>query len=447
MKKNKNIGIEVKRALCILLCAVALSSSAFAISVKNASQVNAFDSIPMLEAYYNPSMEGANEEFWGSCKISLVTIGEGSPLYSWFGHSALLVEAPGYSAYVYDYGTFSFDEDGFYKNFAMGRLWFCCNVSYATYELAYLETTGRTYHLVELQLNASQKKAIINFLNVNATEEHRTYLYNHYTDNCATRLRDIINYATDGDFEAWATGIEGRTFRQIASSALSKNRPVQWVLEFLQSGQIDGSATLWDEMFLPSILEQAVIQYGLQSGLIQPDTSGYTPSDVEPNSNILFSVLTGLALGLMALILILWSNSSSQTRYNRLARGLYKGFTFTVNLIFGLLGTLLMFMMFFTNHNVTWYNENLLFINPILIVMAIMSLQRKPKGLNTLYKILLGIMGVLVALKLVLPKVFLQDNWCTFAMIAPYYVVNAFGCFFSKIYAKIYAKLAENRRK
>ncbi len=423
MERIKNISIEVKRALCILLCAVALSSSLFAVSVKTSVQTNAFDSIPMLQAYYDPSLEDTNEDFWAECKISLVTIGEGKPLYSWFGHSALLVEAPNYPAYVYDYGTFSFSEDGFYKNFAMGRLWFCCNVSYATYEMAYLESTGRTYHLVELNLSASQKKAIINFLNINASSEHRTYLYNHYTDNCATRLRDIINYATDGDFEAWATDIEGLTYRQIASNALSKNRPIQWVLEFLQSGQIDKPATLWDEMFLPSILEKAVIQYGTQTGLIYPDTSNYTISDIEPNSNMLFSVIVGLALGLMCILLSLWVNRGRNTH---LAIGVYKSFTFTVNLFFGLLGTLLMFMMFFTNHNVTWYNENILFINPILIVMAIMSLCRKPKAHINLYKVLLCVIATLVILKLIFPKVFIQDNWSVLVMITPYYVVNAF---------------------
>ncbi len=420
MKRIKSIGIEVKRALCILLCAVALSSNAWAVSVRNSDKSNAtnvFDSIPMLEAYYNPSFEDTNEAFWEACKISLVTIGEGKPLYSWFGHSALLVEAPNYPAYVYDYGSFSFAEDGFYKNFALGRLWFCCSVSYASYELAYLESTSRSYHLVELNLSASQKKAIINFLNINASEEHRTYLYNHYTDNCATRLRDIINYATDGDFESWATGIEGHTFRQLASSALSKNRLVQWVLEFLQSGQIDGSATLWDEMFLPSILEKAILQYGIQSGLTQSDNSDYTPSVVEPKSNILFSIIVGLALGMLCVLLLLWKKHIR----------IYKTFTFTVNLIFGLLGTLLMFMMFFTNHNVTWYNENILFINPVLIIVAIMSLRRKPDQLTTVYKVLLGIMAVLVVLKLVLPNVFLQDNWCVFIMITPYYLANAFG--------------------
>ncbi len=429
---TKKIGIIniKKRAICILLCLMALSSNLFALSVHNTSAKgeqtqNSFDSIPMLQAYYDESLENTDEDFWNSCEIWLVTIGEGDPLYSWFGHSALLVEAPGYPAYFYDYGTFSFDADGFYKNFALGRLWFCCNISYAAYELAYLEETGRPYSQVKLNLTAGQKKAIINFLNINSSEEHRTYLYNHYTDNCATRLRDIINYATGGDFEAWAKTINGRTFRQLASSALSKNRPIQWILEFLQSGQIDTSATLWDEMFLPAILEEALLQYGSSTGLLQPDTydssSLVSAGGVQPKSNLLFSVLTGLILSALCLLL-LWRGRTKGHW------GLYKAYAFTLNLFLGLLGTLLMFMMFFTNHNVTWYNENLLFVNPILIAMAIMTLKvNKPKLRKTLiiiYRILLAILAILVVLKLILPSIFLQDNWTVFVVVAPYYLVN-----------------------
>ena len=420
MTRNNRIkNINLKRAICVLLCIMALSSRVFAVSVKTTGTTsNSFDSIPMLEAYYDETIT-SNEDFWDACEISLITIGEGQPLYSWFGHSALLVEAPDYPAYVYDYGTFSFDEEGFYKNFALGRLWFCCSVSYASYELAYLEMTGRSYSQVKLNLTAEQKKAIINFLSINSQEENRTYLYNHYTDNCATRLRDIINYATDGDFETWAKSQSGRTFRQLASAALSKNRLIQWVLEFLQSGQIDQSATLWDEMFLPAILEQAVIQYG--NNLVEPDSYNssklVSASGVQPKSNMLFSVLVGLALGLICFVLLWWANSKGR-------HGLYKAYAFTVDLIFGLLGTLLMFMMFFTNHNVTWYNENLLFVNPLLIAMAIMTLKNS-KLTKYFYRALLGIMAVLVVLKLVLPSIFIQDNWTVFAMMVPYYLVNA----------------------
>lgn len=177
---------------------------------------------------------------------------------------------------------------------------------------------------------------------------------------------------------------------------------------------------------MPAILEEAVIQYGSSTGLIQPDSYDsstlVSASGVQPKSNMLFSALTGLILGLICALLLY--RAEVKGRF-----GLYKAYAFTLDLFFGLLGTLLAFMMFFTNHNVTWYNENLLFVNPVLIAMAIMTLKvKKPKirkALVIIYRILLAIMAILIVLKLILPGVFLQDNWTVFVMIAPYYIVNA----------------------
>ncbi len=412
-----------------------ISGLVFGVSAGQKTQTpNNFDSFPMLDAYYDEDVSSEQEGFWAKCRIFLITIGEGDPLYSWFGHTALLVESPGNPSYMFDYGTFSFDADNFYRNFIMGRLWFCCNVSYGDYELPYLGTTGRKVSKVELNLTPFQKKAIISFLNVNSESGNRTYLYHHYNDNCATRVRDIISYATDGDFEVWAKAKDGLSFRKRASGALSRNRFVQWTLEFLQSGQIDGKATAWEEMFLPELLERYVLEYGLETGLISSD--GYelvyeqTLGSAEgrgsqPSPNYAFSIILGASLAAIAFAL-LWF---SQRPPVLLA---YRIYSFAVDLVLGIFGSVLMFMMFFTNHNVTWCNENLLFVNPLLFAMAIKSLgikassSDKAKRLSVWYKGLLCVMAMLVVLKVALPGVFLQDNWTVIIAMAPYYAVNAF---------------------
>ena len=429
-----------KRLVTTAMMALFISCLAFGVSVEPKNQVpNSFDSFPMLDAYYDEDMPSGQEGFWSDCRIFLITIGEGDPLYSWFGHTALLVESPDNPSYMFDYGTFSFDADNFYRNFIMGRLWFCCNVSYGDYELSYLGTTGRKVSKVELNLTASQKKAVISFLNVNSKADNRTYLYHHYNDNCATRVRDIISYATGGDFETWARANEGLSFRKRASGALSRSRFVQWALEFLQSGQIDGKATAWEEMFLPELLERYVLEYGLETGLVSQD--GYElmyeetlksagGNGAEPRPNYVFSVALGLALAILAFVLLWFSQKPAVLRT-------YRIYSFAVDLVLGIFGSVLFFMMFFTNHNVTWYNENLLFVNPLLFVMAIKSLgikslgtkdasSDKAKRLSWWYKVLLCIMAVLAILKVILPGVFLQENWTVIIAMAPYYAVNAF---------------------
>ncbi len=411
----------MKRVLFALLLSVSLLASTFAISFKDETVIHGFDSVPMLDAYYDES-EDSNMEFWDGCQVSLLTIGSGGPIYSWFGHSAFLVETADGRSYVYDYGTFSFDSDNFIGNFIMGRLWFLCFGSNAQYELEYLKDEGRGLTRVDLPLDAAQKKAVIRFLNINVSPENRTYLYHHYNDNCATRIRDIINRTTNGTFRLWAQEQEGLTYRQQASRALCRNRFVLWGLDFLQSGNIDGKATLWDEMFLPEVLEMAVMEYfGLERETVL-EGSKYTEMVDKPQDNVLFSVLLGLVLGGVSAVLIWFGKERANYIYSAV-----------IDFLFGILGSILLFMMFFTNHDVTWFNENIIFVNPLLLALAILSLlsiRRKGDAfkfrriVKRLYLCLSCAILALAILKILPIGLFHQQNWSIILTMLLFYLPN-----------------------
>jgi len=55
--------------------------------------------------------------------VSVITILPGDPLYSSFGHTAIRVRDDSADIDVgYNYGTFDFDEEGFYVKFLRGKL-------------------------------------------------------------------------------------------------------------------------------------------------------------------------------------------------------------------------------------------------------------------------------------------------------------------------------------
>ena len=412
----------MKKAVVAVILSLIFISDAFSLSLRNSDEVHPFDSIPMLESYYDESDDGSMS-FWDGCEISLLTIGSGDPLYSWFGHSAFLVSTPDGRNVTFDYGTFSFNDEDFFVNFAFGRLWFLCLSSNAEYQLQDISEEGRSVTKVVLPLTAEQKKAVIGFLNANSRKENRTYLYHHYEDNCATRLRDIIDWTTGGAFKTWAQSVSGLTFRQQASRALSRNPFVLWGLDFLQSGNIDKSATLWDEMFLPEVLEKGVMAYfSLEKETILNGSGNYSETSDKPQSNILFSLLMGLVLGGVSLALIL-------PGYRR-ANYIYSG---VVEIVFGLLGSVLFFMMFFTNHDVTWCNENLIFVNPLLLVLAVFSFMATCKKkadkwgrvVSISHKMIFGIIVLLVILKLIAHNIFFQQNWSVILTMALFHLPNA----------------------
>ena len=404
----------MRRVVFALILCLVLVPGVFSLSLKSGAHAeNAFDSIPMLNAFYDESDDGSMA-YWDACTVSLLTISSGDPIYSWFGHAAFLVTTPEGRNITFDYGTFSFDDEDFFVNFAFGRLWFVCCSTYAEYELRAINADGRGVSQVILPLTAAQKKAIIGFLNSNVREENRVYLYHHYRDNCATRLRDIIDRATGGQFKAWAQAQAGSSFRSQASRALSRNHFVLWALDFLQGGNIDRDATLWDEMFLPEILEDAVVRYfGLERTSVDGSTSPFVPMPEKACSNIGFSIIMGLVLGGIGAALVLLGREK--------AFGIYSG---VVEIVFGLLGTLLLFMMVFTNHDVTWMNDNILFVNPVLFVLAVHSFRRSPWA-RCLSRIILCVIGLLVVLKIVLPGVFVQANWPVIIPVAMFLIPGA----------------------
>src|SRR6187455_1852390 len=56
-------------------------------------------------------------------RVSLLTCTPGDELYSIFGHSALrVIDSNSVTDIVYNYGTFNFDDEGFYLKFIRGKL-------------------------------------------------------------------------------------------------------------------------------------------------------------------------------------------------------------------------------------------------------------------------------------------------------------------------------------
>ena len=64
-------------------------------------------------------------------RISLLTCTPGEELYSIFGHSAIrVIDSNSVADIVYNYGTFNFDDEGFYLKFIRGKLMYYISAAY-----------------------------------------------------------------------------------------------------------------------------------------------------------------------------------------------------------------------------------------------------------------------------------------------------------------------------
>ncbi|NLZ77082.1 MAG: DUF4105 domain-containing protein, partial [Spirochaetales bacterium] len=363
-------------------------------------------------ANFGPSLARNQEEWVAKTRIQLLTVGPGKDLYAWFGHTALIVTQSNGVRIMYDWGIFDDTEEGFHRDFALGKMYYRVCVTDALWRIEDSIAEGREVRIVHLDLDPSAQFALIEFLYNEIGPAGRTYLYHFYDDNCATRVRDILDKATGGRFKAWAKSREGTSHRRTALPYMAHAPLLGLGLNFLQSWRIDEPTTLWDEMYLPETLHQAVLDFTFDDGRPLGINDTVLSEGPPPPAN--HDLLRADALFFFGLIasMVLIILGLHLPRFTSILYGL-------IFSALGLLGTLLFALMAGTNMNVSYWNLNILFINPLLFLVAF-----RPNRQGKVLLFGLGAMIVLLALKL-LNAPFHQDSTLPIALLLPIYLSRA----------------------
>jgi len=363
--------------------------------------------------------------------VKLVTIGPADPIYTWWGHSALIVEDIRFNiSRFYNYGLFSFDQENFFLNFAMGRLWFQVGSSDAERELAYYRYLDRTIHIQTLNLLPHKRLEMAQFLENNILPQNRTYLYDHYDDNCATRVRDLIDATVDGQLYNAAAAPGRMTLREHTHRFTAHSLLMDWLLMFLMSDVIDHPVTRWQEMFLPGELEKnvAALRYrddrGVEKDLVRESDVYYQGREQRIISEDVpgswpWALFPGLVLAAAAILLGYRARLGGKRAWT-----LYGIYSSVLGIALGFPGTALFFMSTFTDHTVTYGNENLFLANPLTLlavpiglIAAVSTGKRGRRLLQVLWLALAGLAALYLLLKL-LPA-FDQRNGSALALVLP----------------------------
>ena len=196
----------------------------------------------------------------GTARISLMTVAPGAELYSTFGHSALRVFDPERGLdKIYNYGTFDFDQPNFYLNFVRGRLLYSlATESFRSFEYGNRLEQRQMKEQV-LALRPDQKQRLFDLLEENATPANRDYLYDFFYDNCATRIRDVLQKATSDSLQWERNQLpEGTTLRDLLGFYLTEHPWTQYGINLVLGKPTDRLADTYSSMFLPDYLHDAV---------------------------------------------------------------------------------------------------------------------------------------------------------------------------------------------
>lgn len=319
-------------------------------------------------------------------RISLITVLPGEELYSLFGHSAFRVYDPVLGLdELFNYGTFDFrDPLSFAFRFAYGKLdYMLSSESYPRSLYAYATYEHRPVIEQVLNLSPDQAQSVYHYLSINALPENRTYRYDFLFDNCSTRLRDVLEITLGDDIRFAPVPNPEKSFRHLLDPYVADRPFLDLGFDLLLGVQTDRVASPKEATFLPLILMESFEHATVQSaGNVQPlvartDTVYWTPGADTPKTALPWASI------LMWIVFIAGAAlTASECRSGRHANRYLDALVFGVAGVVGLVAT---FMWFFTEHNVTTNNMNLLWAWPTHLIVVVLLWRRSVPGWLQVY--------------------------------------------------------------
>lgn len=191
--------------------------------------------------------------------IELVTMGIGSLIWERHGHIALciLYDNPNDDT-CYNYGIGDFQKPlGMAWGFFRGTNSFWVGPQRPSDLLWIYHHADRTIWIQPIPLTSEQKMIVINKLESDILPENRYYSYDHFWDNCTTRVRDVLDDATGGALRSMNEPTDGRTFRDLAREGFYGMRVPLLITDIAMGRVTDRVPSYWERMFLPDYLREA----------------------------------------------------------------------------------------------------------------------------------------------------------------------------------------------
>ncbi|MDR2684291.1 MAG: DUF4105 domain-containing protein [Prevotellaceae bacterium] len=309
-----------------------------------------------------------------SCKVSLLTCGAGSEIYARFGHSAIRVQdSVNELDIVYNYGIFDFESNWFIPRFIHGATDYQLAVMpFDSFLGAYIARKSSVYEQA-LNLSQSEKQALFEALEINYLPKNRIYRYNFVYDNCATRPFIMIMKVLENE-PIIAYSHHVTTYRQIINEFVGLNNWQRFGIDILIGREADlpifspalhafpkytalimGSVELKNDSISQPLVAETRALYESQS-ILPSEKSIFNPSIV---CCIILLIITALSY---------WMQKKRKD---------LTWLDFLLFLINGIVGIIIFYLMFVSQHPLVHQNYNLLWLNPLHFVFAFLILKKK----------------------------------------------------------------------
>jgi hypothetical protein len=330
-------------------------------------------------------------ELGPEARISILTCNPGKDVYSMYGHTAIRVCDPAQRIdVVYNYGVFSFESPNFMYRFAKGQTdYMMIGQRFDTFMPEYHQDKRSVYEQV-LNLSAEGMNNLFRALRENARPENREYRYNFFTDNCATRVRDMIERNAGVQIQ-FTDHHPTETYRDLIKKFHHSFRWIDLGIDLLVGKKADVPVSAYQQMFLPEYLfNQFVSAQIIRDGKTESLISKTNVLAEYPNSKLNTelqapTIAAGLLLAVFAVYLIFTWRKKKETDV----------LDFWILFISGLVGVIIGWFTLYSEHPAMSPNYNLLWAFPANLIFAWIWRVRKFRAYSRYY---FGLIGALLML-------------------------------------------------
>lgn len=390
----------------------------------------------------------------GRFSVSMAVVGPDWPLYSNWGHCAMIVtEIPSpenrndlldmnkSSRRMYDYGIFDMSREGFFKDFAFGIMNYAVIASNPDYSLRYpYQAQKRSVEILDLNLPPEGKMRVVKYLRENVKPENSVYRYNFFKNNCATILRDILDMALDGELYRQTADRTAYTMREWTFLYLDRHFWTEWGFDYVLGPPMDHKATRWETLFMPMEMARVLptVTYSRNGETVSLVRDREKMADAGENMPVIRekparteipSLLLGILVGAVGGIFLLLGALHPALR---IVGGIYTAIVAT--LLFGC-SLILIHFMAFTEFDCTYGNWNLLAIGPITLILTVASCfyaaGKKNARMVCAFGWFLCLLSALILLILQTSDIVGQSSRLTLATVIPVYTLFLLGSLFA----------------
>ena len=191
--------------------------------------------------------------------IEVLTFGVGELLFERFGHTAVCIRYhdPNRSPVCFNYGVTDFDSGAVLAwRFLRGEQQFWVEPMDFRPLLEIYQDEDRDIWAQPLPLSDTEARAIETRLWSDLSDDRRFYIYDHFANNCTTRIRDIIDEATGGRLHIDGERRYPLALRELVHRGFAEMPALVALSDFVLGRELDEHPTVWQAMFHPRVFQQ-----------------------------------------------------------------------------------------------------------------------------------------------------------------------------------------------